>query len=156
MSVLGFSGAANWVRRVGAHSFPRREQIRFWGAEPQGAWGRFSELRGSRRNDFNVGGGLCGNNVGTAFPTSQSGVKTLDLPQAWKLPAAPVAFAKPDSPFRAASSRLTGLTVDWVGFHFVCCILFTILRGSFLFQALCFPDSIVEWVKLFELWFGGF
>lgn len=97
MSVSGFSGAANWVRRVGAHSFPIREQIRFWGAEPQGAWGRFSELRGSRRNDFNVGEGLCRNNVGTAFPTSQSGVETLDLPQAWKLPA----FAKPDRPFQS-------------------------------------------------------
>lgn len=26
MAVLGFSGAANWVRQVGAHSFPGREQ----------------------------------------------------------------------------------------------------------------------------------
>lgn len=52
------------------------------------------------------------------------------------------------------------VTVGFVGglFRFISfrCILFTILRGSFLFQALCFPDSIVEWVKIFELWFGGF
>lgn len=81
--------------------------------------GKDSEPHGSRRNDFNVGEGLCRNNVGTGFPTSQSRVKTLDLPQAWKLPAAPAVFAKPDGPFGATTGRLTGRAVGCVGFHFV-------------------------------------
>jgi hypothetical protein len=43
MAVLGFSGAANWVRQVGAHSFPGREPGKVLVGRTTGDLGKDSE-----------------------------------------------------------------------------------------------------------------